>query len=110
MTEIAVLGSESGMEAGTKGVFQHAGVFCELLRHDGVPRDSQKKVAINTTFEGWSEVLTPVTILVVLVAGEEMHREGFGGTDQGDRGLAHSLPANLPHISRLCPTAHPGWL
>src|SRR5215218_1951497 len=66
---------------------------------------------INTAFGGCSEAFTPVTMPVVLVARKEMHREGHRGTGQReDRGRAQSLPANLPHISRLCNAVHPGWL
>src|SRR5215203_1059647 len=68
-------------------------------------------LVINTAFGGCSEALTSVTMPVVLVARKEMHHEGHGATGQGeDRALAHSLPANLPHISRLCNAARPGWL
>src|ERR687890_1703529 len=70
----------------------------------------RQEVAINTAFEGCSEVLTPVTMLIVLVARKEMQREGHSCTGRRDRALAHSLPANLSHISRLSNAAHPGWL
>jgi hypothetical protein len=42
------------------------------------------KIVKNGAFEGCGEALTPVTILVVLVARKEMHRERDGGTGQRD--------------------------
>src|SRR5215212_10368896 len=85
-------------------------IFRRLFGRSGVAASAFLPALILTRVRGCGEVLTPVTMLVVFVARKEMHREGCGGTAHGDRALAQSLPAYLPHISGLCSAAHPGWL